>query len=48
MYRSMIGVDSRRINLGSNFATARDAAIAYNLAAKKYHKEFARLNLVSQ
>lgn len=43
-WRSMIGVDGERINLGSNFGSAIDAARCFDTAATKYHKEFARLN----
>jgi hypothetical protein len=36
-------VNGKRLELGY-FKTAREAAIAYNEAAKKHHGEFARLN----
>lgn len=38
-------VKDKRIHLGY-FKTQRQAAIAYNIAAVKYHKEFANLNIV--
>lgn len=42
-YRADIGVDGRIIYLGL-FSTKEDAARAYDDAARKYHKEFARVN----
>lgn len=42
-WRAYIIVNKKQISLG-NFSTAKDAALAYNEAAIKYHKEFARLN----
>jgi hypothetical protein len=40
---SQITFSGTRIHVGS-FKTDREAAIAYNIAALKYHGEFARLN----
>lgn len=42
-YVSRIQYNGKRVVVG-RFNTAKEAAIAYNIAAKKYHKEFARLN----
>jgi hypothetical protein len=44
---AQITVDRRRIRIG-NFATATDAARAYNEAALKYYGEFARLNIIPE
>lgn len=44
-WRARISVDGKRICIGY-FATEEEAAIAYNDAAVKYHKEFAKLNAV--
>ena len=37
------GPGERRVHIG-NFSTPREAAMAYDAAARKYHGEFARLN----
>lgn len=42
-WRAKIVVNKRKINLGG-YLTEEEAAIAYNVAAKKYHKKFAKLN----
>lgn len=42
-WMSRIMVNNKRIYLGC-FATAKEAALEYNKAAIKYHKEFARIN----
>jgi len=42
-WRASIGINNKRIYLGP-FAEKTDAARAYNIAATKYHKEFAFLN----
>ena len=44
-WRAMIRDNGRRIHLGM-FDNKIDAAIAYNKAAIKYHKEFACLNTI--
>lgn len=44
-YQARITHNKKRIYLGL-FNTAKEAGIAYNKAAKKYHKEFARLNKI--
>jgi hypothetical protein len=41
--RARITVSGKNIHLG-NFNTEAEAALAYNNAALKYHKQFARLN----
>lgn len=41
-----INVDNKRIYLGL-FLIKEDAARAYNIAAIKYHGEFAQLNIIS-
>lgn len=40
-YKAQIQVDSRKIHLGT-FSEPRDAALAYKVAANRYHGEFAR------
>lgn len=44
-WRARISVNGKQIYLG-NFTNKLDAAKAYNDAANKYHKQFARLNPV--
>jgi hypothetical protein len=44
-WQVMIQVKNKRIHLGL-FDKKLDAAKAYNDAAKKYHKEFAKLNIL--
>ena len=43
--KAQIQKDKKKIHLG-NFKTEKSAAIAYNEAAIKYHKEFASLNKI--
>jgi len=45
-WKARIGVDGDRIAIGY-YATEKEAAMAYNEAALKYHREFARLNEVA-
>ena len=42
-----IGVDSKLKHIGY-YDSEIEAAIAYNNAAKKYHGEFARLNIIQE
>lgn len=42
-YRAQISIDNERIYLGV-YKTPADAALAYNIAAIKYHRKFAKLN----
>ena len=44
-FQANIRINGKRIHLGY-FIKAEDAARAYNAAAIKYHKEFARLNII--
>lgn len=44
-WRAEIGANKKKIFIG-NYKTEEDAARAYNEAAKKYHGEFANLNIV--
>lgn len=44
-WASSIRVNGKLIFLGS-FITKKDAAIAYNLAAKKYQGKFSKLNII--
>ena len=44
-FTARISIEKKRIELGS-FDTAREAALAYNKAAKKHHGKFARLNSI--
>ena len=46
-WRSYITVDNKHISLGY-FASEREAAEAYNEAAKKYFGEFAKLNFIGE
>lgn len=46
-YRSRINVDGVKYELGL-FRTPEEAAVAYNEAAKKYHGEFAHLNVIKE
>lgn len=41
-YRARISVDGKRISLGM-YSTPEEAGEAYNIASKKYHKEFRRI-----
>lgn len=43
-WRARIGINKKCINLGC-YNEKKKAALAYNEAAKKYHGEFARLNI---
>lgn len=44
-WRAQIGINYQKIYLGT-FETEQEAAVAYNLAAKKHHTSFALLNNV--
>lgn len=44
-WRVRISIDGKRIHVG-DYITEREAAIAYNNAALKYHGEYARLNIL--
>jgi len=46
-YQARISVDFKRLNIGA-YAKEDTAARAYNVAAVKYHKEFARLNIIQE
>lgn len=46
-YMAQIGVDGKNIFLGYH-ETKEDAARKYNIAAKKYHGKFARINEISR
>jgi hypothetical protein len=45
LWYAQIRINGKRISLGSH-KTQRDAAIAYDLAAIRYHGEFARTNVI--
>lgn len=45
-WRAAISVNGKRIYIGA-FGTQKEAALAYNEAAIKYHGEFARLNTIA-
>lgn len=47
LWKSVIGVDKKYKSLGY-FNNKHDAALAYNEAAIKYHKEFAVLNIIGE
>lgn len=44
-WQARIQISGNKIELGQ-FLTGKEAALAYNEAAKKYHGEFARLNII--
>jgi len=46
-FRAMIQIGGRKIHVGY-FYTAKEAAMAYNDAAKNVHGEFAKLNTISE
>lgn len=46
-YRARIKVDYKIISIGT-YRTAKEAALAYDQAALKYHGQFARLNFPQQ
>lgn len=45
-WQARIAVDGKRINLGC-YATAKEAAVAYNVGAITYHGEYAHLNIIT-
>lgn len=44
-WKTIIGVNNKKLTIGT-YSSIIDAAIAYNIAAEKYHGNFARLNVI--